>query len=40
MVSNDWDPTAVELMNKNIEYNSLQKEKCQSKYFINFIIKC
>ena len=31
MVSNDWDPAAVELMNKNINYNGLSKDKCESK---------
>lgn len=31
IVSNDWDPAAVELMKKNISYNGLNKDKCESK---------
>jgi len=37
MVSNDWDPAAVELMNKNISFNGLNKEKCESKFFFKML---
>lgn len=30
MVSNDWDPAAVELMKKNIVYNNLKEDKCET----------
>jgi tRNA G26 N,N-dimethylase Trm1 len=36
MVSNDWDPAAVELMKKNIVYNNLKEDKCESKSIQNY----
>ena len=33
LVANDLDPKAVELMQNNFEYNDIDKEKYESKYF-------
>lgn len=38
IVSNDWDPAAVELIKKNIKYNGLNKDKCESKSNQKFLI--
>jgi tRNA (guanine26-N2/guanine27-N2)-dimethyltransferase len=30
LAANDWDPKAVELMNKNLEYNGVDKKKYET----------
>lgn len=34
LVANDFDTTAVELINKNFEFNSIPKEKTEGKTFV------
>ena len=38
VIANDWDPVAVELIKKNMEFNGISEDRIESKFFIfNFL---